>query len=116
MAARCERIGKYVLPVFRSLIAEELVHTYNLTQVEAARRLGTTQAAISQYLSSKRALKSSEQFSDLLPKIKEMAHDTAQHLANKEMSAEEVPTEVCKFCSILCNREKTNNTASDYTI
>ena len=55
MNPRCEAIGKYVVPLFRSLVAKELINTYNLTQVEAAHRLGTTQAAISQYIHSKRA-------------------------------------------------------------
>jgi predicted transcriptional regulator len=48
MPSRCETVGKKVLPVFRSLIAKELMNTYNLTQVKAAQKLGTTQAAISQ--------------------------------------------------------------------
>jgi predicted transcriptional regulator len=115
MVARCETIGKYVLPVFRSLIAEELVHTYNLTQVEAAKRLGTTQAAVSQYLNSKRAFKSTAQFSDALPKIKAIAHETARRLANDEMSADDVATEVCRLCSVLGDEEP-NQTADDYVI
>jgi predicted transcriptional regulator len=116
MGARCEKIGKYVLPVFRSLVAEELVHSHHLTQVEAAKRLGTTQAAISQYLNSKRAFKSTEQFSDILPKIKAIARETAQRLANKEMSADEVAIEVCRLCSILGDEEEPNQTADDYVI
>jgi predicted transcriptional regulator len=56
MVARCETIGKYVLPVFRAFVAKELVNNHKFTQVEAAQKLGTTQAAISQYLNSKRAL------------------------------------------------------------
>ena len=52
MNPRCEAIGKYVVPLFRSLVAKELINTYNLTQVDAAQRLGTTQAAISQYINS----------------------------------------------------------------
>lgn len=115
MSTRCETIGKYVLPVFRSLIAEELVHTYNLTQVEAAERLGTTQAAISQYLSSKRALKSTEQFRDILPKIKAMARETAKRLANKEISADQMAIDACRLCSIL-GEEESNQTADDYVI
>lgn len=115
MAARCEAVGKYVLPVFRSLVAEELVRTYNLTQVEAAKRLGTTQAAISQYLSSKRANKSTEQFSDILPKIRAMARETAKRLANNEMNADEVALDMCKLCSILGDEEG-HQADEDYVI
>ncbi len=116
MSARCETVGKYFLPAFRALIAEELVHTYNMTQVETAKRLGTTQAAISQYLSSKRAYKSAEQFKDILPKIKVMAHETARRLANNEMSADEIAVDVCKLCSSLSEEEESNKTGNDYEI
>ena len=40
MNPRCEAIGKYVVPLFRSLVAKELINTYNLTQVEAAQKTG----------------------------------------------------------------------------
>ncbi|HLN44329.1 MAG: transcriptional regulator [Chloroflexota bacterium] len=115
MTARCETIGKYVLPVFRSLIAEELVRNFNLTQVETAKKLGTTQAAISQYLSSKRANKSTEQFNNILPKIKAIAHETAKRLVNNEISADEVATDMCKLCSIL-DEEGASEIAEDYVI
>jgi len=62
MATRYETISKYVMPIFRALVAKEPVTTYKLTQVEAAQKLGTTQAAISQYVNSKRAFKTSGQF------------------------------------------------------
>ena len=38
MNPRCETIGKYVVPLYRSLIAKELINTYKLTQVEAAQK------------------------------------------------------------------------------
>jgi len=50
MSVRCETISKYMLPLFRSLIAKELINNYKLTQLETAKKLGTTQAAISQYI------------------------------------------------------------------
>ncbi|MCW4002564.1 MAG: helix-turn-helix domain-containing protein [Candidatus Bathyarchaeota archaeon] len=102
MNPRCEAIGKYVVPLFRSMLAKELINTYNLTQVEAAQRLGTTQAAISQYVNSKRANRGMEQFDDIVPKIQAMASETAKRLANKEISPEEVTIDFCKLCSSLC--------------
>jgi predicted transcriptional regulator len=116
LAARCEKVGKYVLPMFRSLIAEELVRTYGLTQVEAAKRLGTTQAAISQYLNSKRAFKSSQQFVDVIPRIRAIANQTARRLANNEMKADEIAMEVCKLCSVLGDQEQLTQTADYYNI
>lgn len=102
MNPRCEAIGKYVVPLFRSLVAKELINTYNLTQVDAAQRLGTTQAAISQYINSKRASKGIEQLGDILPKIQVMAGETAKRLANKEISPDEVTVDFCKLCSSFC--------------
>jgi predicted transcriptional regulator len=116
MSSRCESIGKYVLPVFRSFIAEELVRTYHLTQIEAAKKLGTTQAAISQYLSSKRAYKSTEQFSDALPKIRAMARETAKRLAMNEIGSDEVAIDICKLCSTLGDEEEPRQIADDYAI
>jgi predicted transcriptional regulator len=115
MGARCETVGRYVLPVFRSLIAEELVRTYNLTQVEAAKRLGTTQAAISQYLNSKRASKSTEQCKAMLPRIKAMALETAKRLANKEISADDVAADLCKLCAVR-KEEEQRQMIDDYVI
>jgi predicted transcriptional regulator len=102
MNPRCEAIGKYVVPLFRSLVAKELISTYKLTQVEAAQRLGTTQAAISQYINSKRANKGMGQFGDVVPKIQVMANETAKRLANKEIRGDEVTADFCKLCSSLC--------------
>ena len=115
MVARCETIGKYVLPVFRSLVAVELVNTYGLTQVETAKRLGTTQAAISQYLNSKRAFKSTEQFSDILPKIKMAAQETAKRLANKNKGSDDVATDICRLCATLTEKEVPQS-SDDYLI
>ena len=116
MGARCETVGRHVLPVFRSLVAEELVRTYDLTQIEAAKRLGTTQAAISQYLNSKRAYKSIERCGKLLPRIKALAGETAKRLANKELNTSEVVIDACKPCAALNLEEEPEPTSDDYMI
>jgi uncharacterized protein len=115
MGSRCEIIGKYVLPVFRSLIAKELINTHKLTQVEAAQRLGTTQAAISQYINSKRAFKGTEQFGDILPELQAMAHATAKQLADREITYEEISIDFCKLCSTFSSSEKKEKN-NDYNI
>jgi predicted transcriptional regulator len=114
MVDRCETIGKYVLPVFRAFVAKELVNTHNLTQVETAKKLGTTQAAISQYISSKRAIKGSEQFVAILPKIQAMASETAKRLAKNEVNWDEVTLDFCKLCSTVFVQE--NQTGDNYSI
>ena len=103
MNPRCEAIGKYAVPLFRSMVAKELINTYNLTQTETAQRLGTTQAAISQYINSKRANKGLEQFGDdVVPKIQAMANKTAKRLADKEATLDDVTVDFCKLCMSFC--------------
>jgi len=112
MVARCEAIGKYTLPVFRSLVAKELVTTYKLTQVEAAQKLGTTQAAISQYINSKRALKGTEQLGDVMPKLQAMALETAKNVVEGKIGPSEISLDFCKLCS--CFPEGKTSKISDY--
>ena len=115
MVPHCETIGKYVLPIFRSLVAMELVSRYKLTQVETAKKLGTTQAAISQYINSKRAFKGKEQISELLPQIRNMAKKAAKRLANSELTFDNVSVDFCDLCSSFCKVES-SQVAEDYVI
>ncbi len=115
MSARCESIGKFVLPVFRSMVAKELISTYHLTQIQAAKKLKTSQAAVSQYINSKRAVKGTEQFNDILPRIREEAKITAQQLANQQTTWDKVTLDFCKLCSTFYVTEE-NKTGDNYTI
>lgn len=117
MDPQCELIGKYVLPVFRSMIAKELVQKHHLSQTEAAKKLGTTQAAVSQYLSSKRALKGMEQVEEFLPKIQTLANETALRLASEKISAEEITVDFCRLCSSFCGKSvEVNSPKPEYYI
>lgn len=98
---RCEVVGRYFLPVFRSLVAKELIEKYELSQIEAAEKLGTTQAAISQYIHSKRGFKAVEQFEGLLPNIQAIASDIARDLATGKMCANQITPSFCKLCMSL---------------
>ena len=115
MSARCESIGKFVLPVYRSFVAKELISTYHLTQVEAAKKLKTTQAAISQYMNSKRAIKGIAQFNEVLPRIQAEAKKTAKQLANQKTTWDEVTLDFCKLCSTFYVAEE-DKTGDNYTI
>jgi predicted transcriptional regulator len=118
MDPQCEIIGKYVLPLFRSMLAKELVQKYKLSQAQAAEQLGTTQAAISQYLSSKRAYKGIEQVEQYLPKIQEMASETAEKLANKKIAPDDITCDFCALCATFCTKDsiKTEVLKPDYSI
>jgi len=111
MDPQCEIIGKYVLPIFRSMLAKELVQKYHLSQTETAKKLGTTQAAVSQYLSSKRAYKGIEQAEEFMPRLQVMAEDTAKKLVSKEISAADITANFCGLCSTLCKNNNISETA-----
>ena len=115
MSARCETIGKFVLPVFRSQVAKELVSTYHLTQVDAAKKLKTTQAAVSQYINQKRAIKGIEGFNEILPRIQAAAKETAKRLANNETTWDEVTLDFCKLCITFYGTEE-NKSGDNYSI
>ena len=97
----CETVARYVLPAFRSYVAKELIKKYKLTQVEAAQKLGTTQAAISQYIHSKRGYKGVEEFKAILPRVQAVAVETAQLIATEEINSDEVMLNFCKLCASL---------------
>jgi predicted transcriptional regulator len=99
------------------MLAKELVQKYNLSQTEAAKKLGTTQAAVSQYLSSKRAYKGMEHVEEFLPKIRVMAAETAEKLMNKAINAGDMTVDFCKLCSSFCrNNPALQGQAPDYFI
>ncbi len=54
MKLPCELIVWYLLPNIRRELARSLVEDLKLTQRDAAKKLGLTESAVSQYLKSKR--------------------------------------------------------------
>jgi len=54
MTTPCEKALWKIIPTIRKELADILVKDFKLTQKEAARKLRVTEAAISQYLKSKR--------------------------------------------------------------
>jgi len=86
-----------VVPVIRKEIAESLVRDYELTQREAAEKLGVTPAAVSQYISNKRGrLKIIDE--EILNEIK----NSASRIIKYESTV--VTKETCRICKILRSR------------
>ena len=103
MSLPCEIVAQHLLPVLRVLIAKQLVKEHNLSQVAVAKRLGMTQAAVSQYLSSKRRGKLTKQLeSD--PSIQTMVKRLAQEIAATKETDNNIPINICEHCKAL--REK----------
>ena len=90
----CEKAVWYNLPQIRADIAAGLVKT-GMTQSQAAKKLGVTPAAVSQYLNKKRgqqAVKSKSYLAEIsiaVEKIREGA------------SVQELQSIVCKCCQII---------------
>jgi len=90
----CEFMMWNGLPVIRKEIAESMITNYDLTQKEAAEKLGITPAAVCQYLSNKRGkIKILDE--DILGEIKK----SANHIIQNNNAA--VVTETCRICRLL---------------
>jgi predicted transcriptional regulator len=79
-------------------VAKELVKKYGYTQEQAAKKLGMTQPAISQYLSSKRGRKGIPNYDEVAPLVKEAAVKVAEKGAKTGMSPEEFSDSFCDLC------------------
>jgi len=97
MRPPCEVIVRYILPAFRSMIAKELKEKYHLTQTAAAEKLGTTQAAISYYLYSKRGKKHIVQL-EAVPGVREAASKVTKEIVEEGLSPIDAITMFCKLC------------------
>ena len=100
MSSSCEHAVRYILPLYRAFVAKELIDKYNYTQVAVARKIGTTQAAISQYVTSKRGTKRMSNYGSVAPLIKDAATEVAKLLAAEEMNSKEFKDSFCEVCSL----------------
>ncbi len=106
MSTSCESIARHILPLYRSFVAKELIEKYNYTQVRAAKNLGTTQAAISQYITSKRGHKGISNYDDIAPFVQKAAAEVAKRIVAMDISAEEFSESFCELCKSLQRARK----------
>ena len=104
MRFNCQFTVKNLLPAFRNVLAKQLITKYGLTQEQTASKLGITQPAVNNYLSSKRAIKCREMLGDDFLPVYSLACVTAEKLANGRITMDEMKQEFCKVCTEL--REK----------
>jgi len=103
---------RYVLPAFRSLVARELIDKYNFSQTAAAEKLGTTQAAISYYLYSKRGDKRIKQL-ESISSVQSAAGEVARGIATDKFSIFDAMLKFCELCGALRKREVICNLHKD---
>lgn len=106
MSTSCETVARHFLPLYRSFVAKELVKKYKYTQVQTAKKLGTTQAAISQYLTSKRGKKGTQNYDEVAPLVQNAAAKVAERLTTTDMSPEEFSDSFCDLCKSLQKAKK----------
>ncbi|WP_019178426.1 transcriptional regulator [Methanomassiliicoccus luminyensis] len=97
MKIPCELIVWYVLPSIRRELARELVEKHKLTQAEVARRFGVTDAAISQYLKSKRGTNKELETSGKYEEFKAEIAKAAQRIVD----GSDIVTETCRICDMV---------------
>jgi len=80
------------LPVIRAMITHEMIETFNLTQEEAAKKLGITQPAVSQYLAGLRG-KRKDLYSN--KKLIAQARKIAKEIIERKAK---FPKNICVLC------------------
>ena len=103
----CEIIARYIHPAFRSLIAKDLMEEHGFTQIVAAAKLGTTQAAISHYLPSKRG----EKYINLLENnlhVETKTNEIIEEFITTSCSSEEVTGTLYALCIFLRDNDQLN--------
>ena len=95
MKTPCELVVGKILPALRAAVVRELSMKYHLKQAEIARKLGITQASVSQYLSSARA--AGTKMVDNFPKITTYANEMAKRIAAGE-DRFDVYAYICTAC------------------
>jgi predicted transcriptional regulator len=95
LKAPCEDFIWGGLPALRRELAIALCRDHGFNQKEAARRLGLTDAAVSQYMSGKHG----EKPAAVEPMVSEMIVEAAARLASDEPP--EPIVELCGICSAL---------------
>ncbi len=93
----CEVFVRKILPAMRALVAKVLVRDYGLTQLEASKVLGVTQASINYYLTGKRGQKLLSEL-ESIDEINRLAKDMAKELMEDKGDPSSY---LCKLCLML---------------
>jgi len=98
----CEVYVKCILPALRALVAKIMVKEYGLSQLDAAKILGVTQASINYYLSGKRGQKVLAEL-ELIDEVRRIANEIARRLIEERRL--DHTDYFCRLCILLKNNE-----------
>jgi predicted transcriptional regulator len=102
MKTPCELVVGKIMPSMRASVVKELSGKYHMKQADIARKLGITQASVSQYLSSTRA--AGTKVSESFPEIKKYASEIARRIVAKE-DRFEWSSVLCRACKEIRQNE-----------
>ena len=94
MKTPCEHIVWHIVPVIKRELAKSLVKDLGYNQRQAAEKLDTTEAAVSRYLSGKRAVLEIVD-KEVLEEIKKSAKKIARENGNTAIG------ETCAICKLM---------------
>ncbi|RLI77890.1 transcriptional regulator [Archaeoglobales archaeon] len=100
MKPPCTVVVKYILPAIRAKVARELIEKRGYRVKEASELLGLTQAAISQYLSSKRGQKGMELI-EKSEKVMSVIMELVDGVVNGKITVDDEADYLCRICDAL---------------
>lgn len=92
----CEPIVKNIFPLVRSIITEIMLKEYNMSQLEIAKKLDISQAAVSYYLNGLRAKQVNiiKQNKELMKKIE----DFVKEIVYSDLDENRIQEFFCDVC------------------
>lgn len=104
MRTDCETIAVKILPTIRALIAKELIDKYGMTQQQAAKKLGITQSAISQYTRQLRGsgMSKIEKNKEIIKGVERVANKLA---SQDSAGPKDLQIYFCSICKTMKKRE-----------
>jgi predicted transcriptional regulator len=103
MKTPCELVVGKILPALRASVVKELSGKYHMKQSDIAKKLGITQASVSQYLSATRA--GGTKVTGSFPKIRIYANEIANRIVAGENQLEWYGV-LCKACQDIRSDEE----------
>jgi predicted transcriptional regulator len=103
MKLYCEVVVGDVLPALRALITKELIENFGFTQAEAAKRLGLTQPAVSQYKKYLRGsnIKQLQKNKSIMTIVKKFS----KSIASENISAREVSPKILEIAHAIVSKK-----------
>jgi len=92
-----EIVSKSALPAFRAMVSKRLTENYSMTQQEVARRLGVTQASVSNYARKARGMMVDLEIDDNIAKAADRVAELLASERPDQREALRLMTEVCDY-------------------